>query len=151
MNIISERSLTILRMKYDDCKIFEEIRESVFKEADYVSYMIKKFSEECIFPLATKIDEGIHVLNPDLTWNWCEVVEDGSSKNKKFYHFSCCKIDCNPEQIFEILKVEYLHNHGEEVYYENWDRIKHAQAFRRFISWIECMNFIKQRNLQQKK
>lgn len=151
MNSISERSLTILRMKYDDCKIFEEIRESVFKEADYVSYMIKKLSEECIFPLATKIDEEIHVLNPDLTWNWCEVVEDDSSGNKKFCYLSCCRIECNPEQIFEILKSEYLYNHGEKVYYESWDRIKHVKAFRKFIAWMEYINFIKQQGLHQKK
>ena len=151
MNSISERSLTILRMKYDDCKIFEEIRESVFKEADYVSYMIKKLSEECMFPLATKIDEGIHVLNPDLTWNWYEVVEDDSSGNKKFCYLSCCRIECNPEQIFEILKSEYLYNHGEKVYYESWDRIEHGKAFRKFIAWMEYINFIKQQGLHQKK
>ena len=151
MNSISERSLTILRMKYDDCKIFEEIREAVFKEADYVSYIIKKLSEECMFPLATKIDEGIHVLNPDLTWNWCEVVEDDSNGNKKFCYLSCCRIECNPEQIFEFLKSEYLYNHGEKVYYENWDRIKHVKAFRKFIGWMEYINFIKQQDLHQKK
>ena len=137
MNSISERSLTILRMKYDDCKIFEEIRKPVFREADYISNKIKEFSEECMFPLATKIDNGIHVLNPDLTWNYYEVVEDDSCGKEKFYYLNCSRMSCNPVQIFEFLKKEYLCNHDAKECCKNRNEIKHIEAFRKFITWIE--------------